>query len=168
MNLTTFPFFFTSLNNKSTIALNNQATFEYEFSETLTAGIQLTGTEVKACRNGGGVQLSDGIAEIRDGECWLINVYISEYDRCGQMKQQHKPKRIRKLLLNRNEILRCEQRILQRNFEIIPLRLFFSEKNFVKVELGVGKKKSLIDKRDDIEKRDGEREVRRVMKGGFD
>ena len=66
------------------------------------------------------------------------------------------------------QILKLEQRVLQRNNEIIPMRIYFNEKNFVKVELGVGIKKSLNDKRDDVMKRDGEREIRRTMKGGWD
>jgi len=150
----------------SQISENRNANFEYEFTERLEAGIVLQGTEVKSCRRGS-VQLSDGIAEIRDGECWLMNVHIDEWNR-SSMRDNHKPKRIRKLLLHQNEILKLEQRMLQRNQEIIPIRMYFNEKNFVKLELGVGSKKSLNDKRDDIIKRDGEREVRRVMKGGYD
>ena len=75
---------------------------------------------------------------------------------------------MRKLLLKHKEILKLEQRVIQKNLEIIPISLYFSDKNFVKVELGVGRAKNLNDKRDDIEKREGEREVRRVMKGGYD
>ena len=146
------------------ISENRKASSEYEFEERYEAGIQLCGTEVKSCRKNQ-VQLSDGVAEIRDGEMWLLNVHIAEYDRCGSL-QQHPPKRMRKLLLHGREILKLEQRVLQRGMEIIPTRIFFNEKAYVKVELGVGKKKSLNDKRDDIMKRDGEREVRRVMKSG--
>jgi len=148
------------------IAENRKANGEYEWEEKYEAGIQLCGTEVKSCRKNQ-AQLSDGIAEIRGGEAWLLNVHINEYERCG-MREQHPPKRARKLLLHGREILKLEQRVLQRNMEIIPIRLFFNEKACVKVELGVGKKKSLGDKRDDMVKRDGEREMRRVMKGGYD
>lgn len=148
------------------IAENRKSSHEYEFTETYEAGIQLVGTEVKSCRKNM-VQLSDAIAEIRDGECWLINCHIAEYNRCGRL-QQHKPQRIRKLLLHGREILKLEQRVLQRNCELVPTRIYFNEKNFVKVEIGVGTKKNLNDKRDDIMKREGEREVRRVMKGGYD
>jgi len=148
------------------IAENRKSSHEYEFTETYEAGIQLCGTEVKSCRKNM-VQLSDAIAEIRDGECWLINCHISEYQRCGRL-QQHKPQRVRKLLLHGKEILKLEQRVLQRNCEIIPTRIYFNEKNFVKLELGVGTKKNLIDKRDDVMKREGEREIRRSMKGGYD
>lgn len=148
------------------ISENRKALGEYEIEERYEAGLVLVGTEVKSCRKNS-VQLSDGVAEIRDGEAWLLNVHISEYERSAP-RSQHPPKRMRKLLLNAREILKLEQRVLQRGLEIIPLRLFFNEKSYVKVELGVGKKKSLGDKRDDITKRDGEREVRRVMKRGSD
>ena len=91
--------------------------------------------------------------------------YVAEHYRCGA-RDQHPPKRIRKLLLHQKEILKLEQRVLQRNYELIPISMYFSEKNIVKVELGVGKAKNLNDKRDDVEKREGERDIRRVMKGG--
>jgi len=150
-----------------TIAENRKANAEYEWEEKFEAGVVLQGTEVKSCRKNM-VQLADGLAEVRDGEAWLLGVHVSEYERCS-MREQHPPKRARKLLLHHREILKLEQRVLQRNLEIIPIRLFFNEKSYVKVELGVGKKKSMGDKRDDIIKRDGEREVRRVMKsGGYD
>lgn len=148
------------------IAENRHAQSEYEFTEKYEAGIQLVGTEVKSCRKCT-VQLSDGICEIRNGEAFLLNVHISEYAKCGS-RDQHLPKRARKLLLAKKEILKLEQRVLQRNCEIIPLKMFFSEKQFVKIELGVGIKKSVIDKRDTEMKRDGEREVRRIMKGSYD
>lgn len=148
------------------IAENRHAEYEYEFTEKFEAGIQLLGTEVKSCRKST-VQLSDGVCEIIDGQAFLLNVHIAEYSKCGS-RDQHAPKRVRKLLLNKKEILKLEQRVLQRNCEIIPIKMFFSEKQFVKVELGVGIKKSIIDKRDTEIKRDGEREVRRIMKGSYD
>jgi SsrA-binding protein len=90
------------------IANNRKSGNEYEFTETFEAGIMLVGSEVKSCRKGT-VQLSDAAAEIRDGECWLINCHIAEHDRTGRF-DQHKPKRIRKLLLHNREILKLEQR----------------------------------------------------------
>ena len=149
-------------NSESLIAQNRKASFEYEWTETYEAGIMLLGTEVKSCRKGT-VQLSDGFAEIIDGECWLTNVHIAEHQRCGPY-YQHEPKRKRKLLLHAREILKIEQRVLQRNCVIIPIKMYFTNKNFVKIELGIGKTKSFEDKRDDIEKREGDREIRRAIK----
>ena len=152
------------------VAENKRAGFDYEWSETIVAGIQLTGIEAKSCRKGN-VQISDGLAEVRNGELWLLNVFIPELKRCGP-RQMHEPKRIRKLLVKKNEVLKLEQRSLQQNMEIIPIRIFFSDKNVVKVELGVGKQKSVIDKRDDMIQKEGDREIKRVMKsssrGGWD
>jgi hypothetical protein len=90
----------------SVISDNRRAGHEYEFTETFEAGIVLTGTEVKSCRKGL-VQLSDALAEIVDGEVWLMNCHIAEHSRCG-MRDNHKPKRSRKLLLNRKEVRRNE------------------------------------------------------------
>ena len=84
------------------IALNKKSSFEYEFDEKFEAGIQLCGTEVKSCRKGGAVQLSDGYATVINGECWLCNVYIAEYYQSGPV-YQHELKRNRKLLLHKRE-----------------------------------------------------------------
>ena len=87
---------------KKIISDNRKSSFEYEFTETYEAGIVLQGTEVKSCRKGT-VQLSDAVAEIIDGECWLVNCHIAEYQKCGRL-QQHKLKRKRKLLLHSKEV----------------------------------------------------------------
>ena len=122
---------------------------------------------MKSCRHGGSVQLSDGLVDIRDQECWLDNVHISEHGRTGRF-DQHAVKRSRKLLLTKKEILKLEQRIIQKNYFIIPVRMFFSDKSFVKVELGIGPTKTIGDKRDDVMKREGDREIRRVLKNNYD
>ena len=88
----------------SNIASNKKSSFEYEFDEKFEAGIQLCGTEVKSCRKGGAVQLSDGYATIINGECWLCNVYIAEYYQSGPV-YQHELKRNRKLLLHKREVI---------------------------------------------------------------
>ena len=80
---------------------------------------------MKSCRRGGSVILSDGDISIRDQECWLDNVHIAEYNKCG-MRDQHKLKRPRKLLLTKREILKLEQRIVQKGYHIVPLRMFFN------------------------------------------
>ncbi len=151
----------------SMISENRQANGEYEFEERFHAGIKLVGTEVRSLRKKGSSNMKDGFIEIREGEAWLFGLHISEFDRCAP-RDQHEPKRTRKLLLHRKEILKLEQRVLQNNFEIIPTQLYWSEKNFVKVEIGVGKKKSVNDKRNELIKKEGQRSIRRVMKGGFE
>ena len=149
------------------ISENRQANGDYEWEEKYHAGIVLVGSEVKSCRTKGSCNLKSGFIEIREGEAWMYEVHIAEANRCGPYFQ-HEPKRTRKLLLHEREILKLEQRCLQRNTELIPTCLYWSDKNFVKVEIGVGKKKSVNDKRDDMIKKDGERSIRRVMKGGYD
>ena len=148
------------------IAENKRARNGYEWETTYEAGIQLVGTEVKTCRQGN-VILGDGSAEIINGELWLLNVHISEYNRCS-IREQHPPKRNRKLLLKACEILKIEQYKQQRNMEVIPIKLYFSDKNFIKVTLGVGMQKTLYDKRQESSKEDAKRQIRRVMKGGWD
>ena len=145
------------------ISENRQALGEYDFEERFHAGIKLVGTEVRSLRKKGSSNMKDGFVEIRDGEAWLFGLHISEFDRCAP-RDQHEPKRTRKLLLHRKEILKLEQRVLQNNFEIIPTQLYWSEKNFVKVEIGIGKKKTVNDKRNDLIKKDAERSIRRAMK----
>mmetsp|Transcript_28747 Transcript_28747/g.48227 ORF Transcript_28747/g.48227 Transcript_28747/m.48227 type:complete len:220 (+) Transcript_28747:150-809(+) len=146
----------------STIAENKKGGYEYEWEEKIEAGIQLVGTEVKSCRRGN-VQLSDGFAQVLDGECFLCNVHIAEYFGSGPI-YQHTPKRNRKLLLHKKEILKLEQRMVQQNFEIIPVSMYFTPHQRVKVELGIGKKKNMRDKRQEIMGKEGNREIRRVMK----
>lgn len=152
---------------KAVISENRQAEGDYEWDEKYHAGVMLVGSEVKSCRTKGSVNLKSGFIEIREGEAWLYQVHISEASRCGPIFQ-HEPKRTRKLLLHEREILKMEQRCVQRNMELIPTCVYWSDKNFVKVEIGVGKKKSVNDKRDDLIKKDGEKSIRRAMKGGFD
>jgi SsrA-binding protein len=152
---------------QSIIADNRQAKGDYEFEEYYHGGIQLRGSEVKSCRTKGSCNLKSGFIEIREGEAWLYELHIAEATRCGPI-YQHEPKRTRKVLLHSKEILKLEQRVLQRNMGLIPTELYWSDKNFVKVEIGVGKKKTINDKRDDMIKKDGQASIRRVMKGGFD
>jgi SsrA-binding protein len=127
--------------------------------------VKLSGTEASACRKKGSVQLSDGVVDIIDSECWLLNVHIADCPRCAP-RDQHENKRARKLLLTRKEIMKLEQRLVDsRNYELVPIKLFYKE-NFIKLEFGVGKQKNLQDKRDDIMKREGNRSINRSMKSG--
>ena len=140
-------------------ASNNQ----YEFDFKIEAGIQLIGTEAKACRQAGNVILGDGLADVINGQVYLCNVHIGTAKRTPA-REEHSPKRNRKLLLHAKEILKIEQRVLQQNYEVVPIKMYFSDKNFVKVELGIGKQKSVIDKRQDMQKKDANRDIRRAMK----
>lgn len=140
---------------------NRQARYLYEILETYEAGIQLTGTEVKSIR-AGKLNLQDGYALIRNGEAWLINVHISPYTGSGQYFN-HEPRRTRKLLLHRQEIRKLIGRVEQQGLTLVPLRMYL-KRGLVKVSLGLGKGKKLHDKREDLKRRQDQRDIQRAMK----
>ena len=140
---------------------NRQAFFEYYIDEKYTAGIVLTGTEVKSLREGK-ASFNDSYCIFHNGELWIRSFHISEYSH-GTVNN-HDPIRERKLLLNRRELKKLDSKIREKGYTIVPLRLFFNEKNLAKVEIGLAKGKKLHDKRETIKQRDTEREVRRYIK----
>ena len=142
------------------IADNRQAHYEYFVLETVEAGLVLTGTEVKAAKNGK-VQLKDGWAEVRGGEAWLENVHISEYSHGNQ--QNHKPVHARKLLLHRSEINKLHSKTREKGLALIPLKMYLKAGR-IKCELALAKGKKLHDKRETIKVREQEAEARVAMK----
>jgi SsrA-binding protein len=143
------------------ISDNRQARHLYEILETYEAGIQLTGTEVKSIR-AGKVNLRDGYALIRNGEAWLINVHISPYEASGEYFN-HDPRRTRKLLLNRREINKLIGQVEQKGLTLVPLKIYFKG-SYIKVAIGLAKGKKLHDKREDLKRRQDQREMARAMK----
>lgn len=137
---------------------NRSAFHEYFFDNKYVAGIVLTGTEVKSLRSGK-ASFNDSYCIIHKGEIWLKSLHIAEYSH-GTVNN-HDPVRDRKLLLQKREISRIEERLKEKGYTLIPLRIFFNEKNLIKVEIGLGKGKKLHDKRETIKKRDMEREMKR-------
>lgn len=142
------------------ICSNKRAYHDYFIEEKFEAGLVLQGTEVKSLR-AGKASLSDAFMIVRDGEAFLNNLTISPYD-FGN-RQNHEPTRNRKLLLHKREIVRLYARIREQGFAIIPLRLYF-KRGLVKVELGLAKGKKLHDKREDLKKKDSQREMSQAMK----
>jgi SsrA-binding protein len=140
---------------------NRQARFQYEILETYEAGIELKGTEVKSIR-AGKVNLRDGFALIRDGEALLLNVQISPHDTTSQ-SFNHDPRRTRKLLLHKDEIRKLTGKVQQQGLTLIPLRLYM-KRGWVKVDIGLARGKKLHDKREDVRRRDDQREMARAMK----
>src|SRR4028118_887841 len=140
---------------------NRQARYLYEILETYEAGIQLTGTEVKSIREGK-VNLQDGYALIRNGEAWLINVHISPYTGIGQYFN-HDPRRTRKLLLHRQEIRKLIGKVEQQGLTLVPLKMYL-KRGLVKVSIALGKGKKLHDKREDMKRRQDQRDIQRAMK----
>jgi SsrA-binding protein len=125
------------------------------------AGVVLTGTEVKSLREGK-ASFNDSYCIIHKGEMWLKSLHIAEYSH--GTTNNHDPIRDRKLLLQKREISKIEGKLKEKGYTLIPLRIFFNEKNLIKVEIGLGKGKKLHDKRETIKKRDVEREMKRFIK----
>jgi SsrA-binding protein len=141
------------------IAQNKKARHDYAIVDTYEAGIALTGTEVKSLRLGR-ASLVDGFATIDDGEVWLRNVHIPEYEQGSWTN--HEPRRTRKLLLHRGEILRLIGKTKESGLTLVPLSLYFRAGK-VKVEIALARGKRSYDKRQDLARRDADREVRRAM-----
>jgi SsrA-binding protein len=150
----------TDLKNKINI-LNKRASFEFTFLEKYISGIQLTGTEIKSIREGK-CNITDGYCFFKDNELWVKNILISEYEKGSHYN--HEPKRDRKLLLNRLELNKLSKKLKDQGLTIVPLKLFISESGYAKLEIALSKGKKLFDKREDIKKRDVQRETSRKLK----
>jgi SsrA-binding protein len=140
---------------------NRRASFNYTLLQKFPAGIMLTGTEVKSVREGR-VNLNDAYCYIVKGEIYIKNMFISEY-KLGT-HYNHEPRRIRKLLLNRQELNKLESKVKERGFSIVPIRLFISERGFVKIEIALATGKQGRDKRNSIKDKDLKRESDRMVK----
>ena len=141
------------------VCRNRRAFHEYEVSDRLECGLVLLGTEVKSLRVGQ-ASIEEAYGRIDGDELWLINCDIPEYAMGNQMN--HKPRRSRKLLVHRREIANFAGKASQKGFTLIPLRLYFKEGR-AKLELAVCRGKQLHDKRQDMKKKDADREIRRAM-----
>ncbi|HEY9241014.1 MAG TPA: SsrA-binding protein SmpB [Streptosporangiaceae bacterium] len=142
------------------IARNRRARHDYHIEDTVEGGLVLTGTEVKSLR-AGRASLTDGFAQIEDGEVWLHGVHIPEYTQ-GTWTN-HEPRRPRKVLLHRQEIDRWAAKTAERGLTIVPLALYFKDGR-VKVELALARGKRTYDKRHDLAQRDAAREVERAFR----
>lgn len=140
---------------------NKKASFEYEFLETFTAGIQLTGTEIKSIR-AGKASIVEGYCFMKNGELFIKNMYIAEYEQGTY--NNHEPKRDRKLLLNRSELDKLEKKKKDVGLTIVPLKVFINNKGFAKMDIALAKGKKLHDKREDLKSKDAKREMDRAMK----
>jgi SsrA-binding protein len=139
---------------------NRRARHEYHLSDSVEAGLVLSGTEVKSLR-GGQATLQHAYAEMRDGEAWLVGLHVPEYTEGN--RSNHDPDRARKLLLHRREIERLASSVAEKGFTLVPTRLYFRGGR-VKVELALGRGKELRDKRRDIAARDAQRQIDRELK----
>lgn len=144
------------------VATNRQASYRFHLLERFEAGIVLSGTEVKSLREGN-AQLKDAYAVVRDGEVWLIGLYIAPYGPAA--RENHDPERTRKLLLHRHEIERLVARTRERGLTLVPTRIYFSgPRSRAKVEIALARGKDLYDKRETIRKREMARDVQRELR----
>ena len=146
---------------KKIICVNKRAPFDYAIDEVFEAGLVLQGTEVKSLR-AGRATLKDAYAETRDGEMYLLHAHINQYEQANRFN--HEPERPRKLLLHKREIHRLTGKTQERGLTLIPTRMYFSGGK-AKVELGLGKGKRQYDKRQDMKRRDAQREIARALAG---
>jgi SsrA-binding protein len=143
------------------IATNKQAFRDYFIQETVEAGIELRGGEVKSLR-AGHISFSDSFARIDKGQAFLYNTHISPYEQASYLNSE--PVRVRKLLLHRKQIAKLDSQMSQGGLALIPLKAYFNSHGFVKVELALCKGKKFFDKREDIKRREVDRKIRQTMK----
>lgn len=143
-----------------TIVTNRRARRNYDVMDTVEAGLVLTGTEIKAIREGR-VNLSDAYGKPEDGELWLVNAHIAQYS--AGSRNNHDPIRPRKLLLHKDEIARLSRQVSERGLTLVPMRLYI-RRHRAKVELGIARGRKLYDKRRAIIEREREREAQQALK----
>jgi SsrA-binding protein len=144
------------------VTVNRKARHDYEILETYEAGLVLTGPEVKSVRQGK-VSLAEAYAKVNKGELWLYNMHIAPYD--PVLQRNYDPRQPRKLLMHRREIYRLMGLTQQRGLTLIPLRIYFNERGYAKVELGLARGKRKVDRRREIMEREMKREVDRALRG---
>ena len=151
---------YNSFMDKKVISTNRKAFHDYLIFDKYVAGIVLTGTEIKSIRKGM-LNLKDSFAKIEDNEVFLYNMHISPYEQGNRFN--HKPDRLRKLLLQKKEIMKILAKIKKEGYTIVPLELFLTH-GFAKIELGLAKGKKIYDKREAIAKKTQDRDIARQIK----
>ncbi|MBM7618004.1 SsrA-binding protein [Weissella uvarum] len=142
------------------LATNRKARHDYNIEETMEAGIELTGTEIKSIR-AGKITIADGFVQMRQGQAWLENVNISPFEQGNQFN--HEPLRSRRLLLHKQQIRQLEAQVSQKGKTVVPLKVYL-KRGFAKVLIGVATGKHNYDKRETLKRRDQERDLQRAMK----
>ncbi len=148
------------MGEEKTVAQNRKARHEYSIEDSFEAGIVLTGTEIKSIR-AGKVSLAEAYARIENGEAWLIGANISPWDTGN--RNNHEPKRNRKLLIHRDQIVALLLKTKSKGLTLVPLKMYITGRGRAKLELGLGRGKQLHDRRRDIAARDQRREMDRQM-----
>lgn len=146
---------------RKSIAENRRARHDYFIEDVLEAGLILTGTEVKALREGK-ANIAESYASPENGGIWLVNANIPEFS--AGNRENHDPKRPRKLLLHKREIARLTQAVERKGYTLAPLRMYFSPRGIVKIEIGLAKGKKQHDKRETAKNRDWSRQKQRLLR----
>jgi SsrA-binding protein len=146
---------------KQVVAQNRRARHDYQIEETLEAGLMLMGSEVKSLR-GGKASLVEAYATDQRGELWLVNAHIAEYAPANRFG--HAPRRQRKLLVRRRELERLHGLVRRDGYTLVPLEIYFNERGIAKLLIGLAKGKRKADKREDIKKRDWQRQKARLVR----
>lgn len=141
--------------------VNRKADFEYKFIDTVEAGIKLVGTEIKSIRKGN-ANLRDAYCFFRKGELYIKSLFISEYEH-GNL-HNHETRRLRKLLLKRNQLRKLEKQVKERSYTIVPIRLYVNDRGFAKIEIALAQGKKVYDKRESIKQKDVKRDLDRIKK----
>ena len=147
---------------KKYAAQNRRARFDFFIDDVLEAGIMLTGSEVKSLR-GGRASVNEAYAGLKGGELFLFNAYIPEYLQAGRI-DQHEPKRPRKLLVRRRELDKLAAGIKQNGVTLVPMSVYFNDRGFAKVEIGLATGKKKHDKRESEKERSWQRDKARLMR----
>jgi SsrA-binding protein len=145
------------------IATNRKARHQYQLHDTFEAGLVLMGSEIKSIR-AGNLSLREGFVQFEGGEAWLVNVHIAQYDPAS--RQNHDPRRRRKLLLHRRQIDRLRSRVQEKGYTVVPTRLYLKDGR-AKVEIALARGKRQYDKRQAIAKRDSKRHMDRAIKDRY-
>ena len=147
--------------NRKIVAENRKARHDYHINDVIEAGIILTGTEVKSLREGQ-ANIAESYASPENDGIWLINANIPEYSRGN--RENHAPKRARKLLLHKRQIATMIQAVERKGFTLVPLRLFFNDRGMAKLDIGIAEGKKAHDKRDTAKERDWNRQKQRLLR----
>lgn len=142
-------------------AQNRKARHDYTITDTIDAGLQLMGSEVKSLRLGR-CSINEAFASDRDGEFWLLNAHFPEYDAANRFN--HEPNRPRKLLLKKREMVKLINAIQREGITVVPLSIYFNERGFAKCQLGIAKGRRQADKRAAIKERDWKRDQARIVR----
>lgn len=144
------------------VAKNKKALHDFQIEETFEAGIVLTGTEVKSCR-AGKFSIKESYAKFIHGELYLVNSHIAPYEQASY--NNHDEKRLRKLLLTKRELRKLWGKVNEKGYTLVPLKAYFNNRNLLKIEIALARGKNIRDKREDIKRRDLNREMQRLYKG---